>query len=118
VDAVVVGFPAALGPLVLAALSWRDSIALLGLVPIVASIGAVAVRSGAPKTFGAAGRCIVIATPVAIAVGVWPALSLATLALTPVALRWAAQLEMTISATAWVELQHDAAGDPYWLSRL
>jgi hypothetical protein len=117
VDALVLGVPTSVAPLVLGPLSWTDSLVLLGLIPFVAIIGAAAVRSGAPKTFGAAGRCVALATPVVVAVVVWPAVAVVTLAGIPAAVRWAARLEMNTAAMAWIELQHDAAGDPYWLSR-
>src|SRR6185503_8056142 len=106
-----------LAALVLVPLSVIDSLAMIALVPSVALAGAAAIRLGATHTYGAAGQCAVITMPVVTVVVLWPILSIVALILVPIALRWVARLEMQTGATAWAELQHDAAGDPYWLSR-
>jgi len=40
---------------------------------------------------------------------------IAVLGLVPLVLRWGAARERAAITTRWVELQHDAAGDPAWM---
>jgi hypothetical protein len=116
VDACVLGAPSLVIPLALLPLGGVSAAVVAALIPVCALSGASALRAGAARQTGAAGESLLSALLIGIPVVIWPALAVATLALAPVALYWGAKRERTASVSRWTELQHDASGDPAWLT--
>jgi hypothetical protein len=116
VDACVLGAPSLVIPLAILPFGGSPAAAVAALIPVCALSGASALRAGAARQTGAAGETLVMALLIGVPVVVWPPLAVAALALAPVVLFWGARRERATQATRWTELQHDASGDPAWLS--
>jgi hypothetical protein len=103
-------------PLALLPLGGMSAVVVAALIPVCALSGASALRAGAARQTGAAGETLLTALVIGIPVVIWPALAVAALALAPLALYWGARRERTANVSRWTELQHDASGDPAWLT--
>jgi hypothetical protein len=116
VDASVLGAPSLVIPLALLPLGGVSAAVVAALIPACALSGASALRAGVARQTGAAGESLLMALLIGIPVVIWPALAVAALALAPVALYLGARRDRAASVSRWTELQHDASGDPAWLS--
>jgi hypothetical protein len=116
-DVFAIGLPLFAVPIALAPLSTRQALIVATLIPLVASLGAAALRGTGKRQTGAAGESLVLTLLAGVAVGLWPALSLVALASTPLVIRWASVRERRLRITQWSELHHSAAGDPTWLTK-
>ena len=116
VDAFVLGAPSLVIPLAILPLGGVSAVVVAALIPVCALSGASALRAGAARQTGAVGESLLVALLIGIPVVIWPALAVTALALAPVALYWGARRERAASVSRWSELQHDASGDPAWLT--
>ncbi|MFL6196352.1 MAG: hypothetical protein ACJ75H_19385 [Thermoanaerobaculia bacterium] len=100
-------------PLVgLAALIHPAALAALGMLPLLALRAAGAMRRAPERRTGAAGEVLLEGSLLAALVALLPWTALAALALTPWALRAAAERERAQKVSRWLELHHLAVGDP------
>ena len=116
-DVFALGLPLLAVPIALAPLSARQALIVATLIPLMASLGAAALRGTGKRQTGAAGESLVLTLIAGVGVGLWPALSLVALASTPLMIRWASVRERRLRMTQWSELHHSAAGDPTWLTK-
>jgi hypothetical protein len=113
-DAVALGLPLCLIPIVLAPLAPMHALAVAATLPTIAAAGASALRGGAGRHTGAAGETFVIALGVGLAIAISAFAAIAMLCLVPMLVRLGAKRERRSRVTRWLELQHDAVGDPAW----
>lgn len=100
-------------PLVaLAAAIHPVALVVLGLLPLVAVRAAGAMRRAPERKTGAVGEVLMEGSFLAALVALLPWTVLLTLALTPWAVRAAAERERRQKVSRWLELHHLAAGDP------
>jgi hypothetical protein len=116
-DACALGIPLCALPLALSLVNATQAVVVASLVPLAAASGAAAVRGAGGRQTGAAGECMVIVLVMGGAIAIWPMLSLVALAATPLFVWLGVRRDRASVATRWIELHHDAAGDPGWLSR-
>ncbi len=83
-----------------------------GAIPLIGLRGAAAIRQAPGRLSAASGQLMVEGVVIAILVALLPWASFVFLALTPVAVRHAAELERRREISRWHELHHLAAGDP------
>jgi hypothetical protein len=83
-----------------------------GAVPLIGLRGAAAIRQAPGRLSAASGQLLVEGTIIAILVALLPWISFVFLALIPVGVRHAAELERRREISRWHELHHLAAGDP------
>ena len=88
------------------------ALAVLGLLPLVAARSAGAMRRAPERKAGAVGEILMEGSFLAALVALVPWAALLTLALTPWAVRAAAERERRQKVSRWLELHHLAAGDP------
>ncbi|HSG39296.1 MAG TPA: hypothetical protein VLE27_06635 [Thermoanaerobaculia bacterium] len=88
------------------------ALAALGLLPLVAARSAGAMRRAPERKTGAVGEILMEGFFLAALVALVPWTALLTLALTPWAVRAAAERERRQKVSRWLELHHLAAGDP------
>lgn len=88
------------------------ALAVLGLLPLVAVRAAGAMRRAPERKTGAVGEVLMEGSFLATLVALVPWTALLTLALTPWAVRAAAERERRQKVSRWLELHHLAAGDP------
>jgi hypothetical protein len=110
-DALFLGLHAL--PLVLLA-AWIDpaALAILAILPLLATRAAGAVRRAPERRTGAAGEILGEGFFLSALVALLPWTALLALAATPFAVRAAAERERRQKVSRWLELHHLAAGDP------
>jgi hypothetical protein len=114
-DALLIGVPLLLIPIALLPVSIGAAVAMALMIPPTAACCASALRVAAGRQTGAAGESVAFVLLSGTVVSIWPLASIAVCALAAPLLRLGAERERRFVATRWVELQHDAAGDPTWM---
>jgi hypothetical protein len=117
VDLFAIGLPLVAVPIALAPLDVRQALIVATVLPVASAFGAASLRGTGKRQTGAAGESLVFTLVVGVGVGMWPALAIVALALTPLVIRWASARDRAWRVTQWTELHHGAAGDPAWLSK-
>lgn len=115
-DACVLAVPMFFVSLALLPLGVGTALVVAALIPTVTLLGASALRAGAKRQTGAAGEALVASLLIGVPAALWSPAAFVALALAPMVLRWGASRERSVHATRWVELHHDASGDPAWLT--
>ena len=115
-DAWVLGLPMLAVPIAIAPLDIESAVIVALSIPVVALLGSSALRAGAKRQTGAAGEALVLSLLATLPAALWPPAIVLPLLLVPAVLRWGASRERSVHATRWVELHHDASGDPGWLT--
>jgi hypothetical protein len=113
-DGVALGLPLFLVPALLAPLAPMHALAVAATIPAIAVAGSTALRGGAGRHTGAAGETFVIALGASLAIAMSALAAIPVLLLVPMLVRLGARRERRSRVTRWLELQHDAVGDPAW----
>ncbi|HYG64089.1 MAG TPA: hypothetical protein VEL74_16055, partial [Thermoanaerobaculia bacterium] len=101
----------ALPLLILAVLLHPMALVLFGLAPFLALRAAGAMRRAPERRTGASGEILLEGLPAVAATALLPWVVLPLLAMTPLAVRWAAERERRQKVSRWLELHHLAVGD-------
>ena len=83
-----------------------------GAVPLIGLRGAAAIRQAPGRLSAASGQLLVEGAVIGVLVALLPWTSAVFLALTPIGVRHAAEVEKRREISRWHELHHLAAGDP------
>ena len=113
-DGVALGLPLLVVPVVLAPLAPMHALAVAATIPTIAVAGSTALRGGGGRHTGAAGETFVIALGACFAIALSALAAIPVLFLVPMLVRLGARRERRSRVTRWLELQHDAVGDPAW----
>ena len=87
------------------------ALVLFALTPFLAVRAAGAMRRAPERRTGASGEILLEGLPAAAATALLPWVVLPLLAMTPLAVRWAAERERRQKVSRWLELHHLAVGD-------
>jgi hypothetical protein len=113
-DAVAIALPLCIIPLALVPLAPMHALAVAAMIPLCAAAGSAALRGGAARQTGAAGETFAVALVAGILTALWAPAAIPLLLLAPLFVRLGARRERRSRVTRWLELQHDAVGDPAW----
>lgn len=110
-DATIVGIVAAPALAVAGFLDLESLAPLMGVMPLCALRAVSAIRIAPGKPISASGTILLEGGLMAVAVAVWPWMTLPILVLTPLAFRAAVRDDQGQEVSRWHELHHLAAGD-------
>ncbi|MBN1222662.1 MAG: hypothetical protein JXB23_05405 [Candidatus Aminicenantes bacterium] len=117
IDAVILGFLSLPQLILIAVIDVRALWPVLGGLPLLVVAAALIMRRGHRYRLGAMEMTTYVGAAAAVTICLLPWISLLYLALTPLALKVAADEEKNQKVSRWHEMQHLAAGDSLSLSK-